>query len=218
MVDELDFPDASGPGLLVLDQPGDGDLRAGLAEAGLTLGPTVGWGEPRGYEYLCRLRPPLNLLDAGEARHARDLVHLVRAARLLGPVVVVAHAGSDAVVECLAAGALDVIDRAAPPAERAARLRARLRRLPARGVRRLVPAAPGASAQRLLLGLLLHWRRPICCHDLRWLFGRPGQPLSLSALRARMHRVGRLLSAYRLRLEVDAGWGSTTYRAVPLPG
>lgn len=191
-------------------------LVAEVAAAGLATGPVVAWGQRIGYLYLIRCHPALLLVDLPQTVDAVGLVRYVRAAMLLAPVVVTAPPGAD-VVAGLDAGAMGVLDRRAPAVELAARLRAMHRALaPAAGG----PTGPDCQdrelrpGQRLLLDLFRRGR-PICCHQLRWLLGRPGRPLGIAAVKSRVARLEPVLRARGMVLSGHRGWGVCSYRAVP---
>ncbi|WP_051969197.1 response regulator transcription factor [Kitasatospora azatica] len=203
------------PAVVTLDAAATGRLLARLAAVGVAPYPLVSWGTVAGYRHLLRAAPPLVLLDLAGPADRRAVDRLVRGCRLLAPVAVLTAAGTDP-VPALEAGAVDVMNREAPALELAARLRADLRRpspVPARSLR----ITGGSAAQFLLLDLLGGADGPVCCHELRWLLGRPGHPLPLPTLKLRMQRLQPLLRGTGLTLHSATEYGLATYRLGPAP-
>ncbi|HET6359720.1 hypothetical protein [Streptomyces sp.] len=187
-----------------------------LDKAGLGLGAAVRWGSETACASVLERRPAMILLDA-QSTEADALVGLVRAASLIAPVAVLRPEGRDALA-AFTAGAVDVLDRQAPAAELAWRIRADLRRCPP------VPPPPAypqrTASQRLLFHVIAQAQGPVCCHYLRLLLGTPSLPLTLRALRARIQRLLPHFADHGLTLVVDGQWGLVTYqtRSADAPG
>lgn len=201
------------PALVSVDETPSSVLAMRLDKAGLSLGAAVRWGSVAS---MLERRPAMILLDA-HSTEADGLVGLVRAASLIAPVAVLRHKGRDALA-AFSAGAVDVLDRQAPAAELAWRIRADLRRCPS------VPPPPAylqrTASQRLLFHVIAQAQGPVCCHYLRLLLGTPSLPLTLRALRARIQRLLPHFADHGLALVVDGQWGLVTYqtRSADAPG
>lgn len=159
-----------------------------LCRRGVPLGPVLPWGTARMYAYIAERSSPLLLLDLARGAGARETARAVSALALAAPVVVMGFDDTD-VLGAFRAGAYNVLDRRLPPVELAARLRADARRC------RCAPAAVpsrlnwATASQRLLFEVMVQVPAPVCCHRLRTLFGSPGRPLTLRALKARVQRL-----------------------------
>jgi len=129
-----------------------------------------------------------------------------------GRATVVRPSGQ-AMLAAFRAGALDVLDPRSPIVEVAARIRANLRSCP--------PPAEGGGqlwnggcspSQRLLFDQIARATSPICCHELTRLLGTDHEPLTVRALRARIHRLLPVFDSLGLSLVVDQWRGAATYR------
>lgn len=206
------YPDPSArphvPALVSVDETPSSVLAMRLDKAGLRLGAAVRWGSESACASMLERRPAMILLDA-HSTEADGLVGLVRAASLIAPVAILRHEGRDALA-AFSAGAVNVLDRQAPAAELAWRIRANLRRCPP------VPSPPAypqrTASQRLLFHVMAQAQGPVCCHYLRLLLGTPSLPLTLRALRARIQRLLPHFADHGLALVVDGQWGRVTYQ------
>lgn len=202
-------------GLVILSRDQAGAVLERLAAGGVDLVPAFEWGDSAGYVRLQQSRPPLILLDLPRHPGVASLLHQVNALGTLGPVVVLTSVPVD-IPALLDAGAYDVLDRGAQAVELAARIGAHARRL-SREIPVSVspqPASTSRPAQRFLLQWLQDRSGPFCCHDLRWLLGPPGRPLSLATVRRRLARVVWLLREQGLDLRERRLWGTATYHVV----
>ncbi len=200
--------------LVMIDRSLAHPLVSRLRGSGLYLHPVFEWGHRAGYAELQRDRPSMILLDVPHGSAHLDLGRHVSALSTLGDVVVVAGEPVD-VAEAMGAGARDVVPRAAPPVRIAGRVQAHLRRAdpPASPV----PDVPSARrASDFLVDWLLARTGDFCCHDLRWLLGRPGAPLSLTTIRAQLRRVEPRLRAHGRRLRPTHDWGAALYLVEPI--
>jgi hypothetical protein len=198
-------------------------LDCGQAEAlvrrlgayGIGFDPVCTWGDHNGYARIQLRRPVLIALDAGAVPNPADVLWHVRVLRRFGPVLVFAHNIDGAPL--LDAGAHDVLERESAPAEITARIRAHLRRLAPGQSAAATPDPPRRSSTQ---GFLLRWlqttSRAFCCHELRHLLAPPHHPLSLPALRRRMHRIRPLLARHGLRLHEVSTPGFVRYRVAAL--
>lgn len=116
------------PALLSTEQAASAQLAQRLARTGLALGPAMSWGRTSTLDMVHNRRPAVIFLDVPSASE-QQLTGLVRAARLLAPVTVLPPDGQDTLT-AFTAGALNVLDRKAPAAELAWRIRADLRSCP----------------------------------------------------------------------------------------
>ncbi|PBC69599.1 hypothetical protein BX265_6930 [Streptomyces sp. TLI_235] len=223
-------PSAPRPALVTVVGGYGGDLPARLQQAGIPVVKALPWGSNKACRVLLDSRPPMILLDLHPSVVGQRLADFVQAAALIAPVVVLRHEGQSMLInlqgqevllrpsgqetlEAFRAGAFDVVDPGAPPAELAARIKADLRRCPA-VVEEPGPRWRGGSSpsQRLLFDLIARAHTPICCHYLKQLLGTAREPLTLRALRARVHRLLPVFDAYGLSLVVDQWRGIVTYR------
>jgi DNA-binding response OmpR family regulator len=190
-------------------------LVSRLRGGGLDVRPVFEWGNRAGYAALQRDRPPTILLDIPRGADGIDLGRHVSALATLGDVVVVAGEPVD-IAEAMGAGARDVVPRAAPPVRIASRIQAHL----CRADPPLTSHTPDVRSPRSTSDFLIDWllAHPgeFCCHDLRWLLGRPGAPLSLTRIRAQLRRVEPKLRAHGRHLRQTHGWGAALYLVEPI--
>jgi hypothetical protein len=219
-----------GPVPLALVTVGEGspDLGRRLQRAGIPVSKTLPWGSNETCRVLLDCRPAMLLLDCSVSAGA--VADFVRAAALIAPVTVLRHErqpmlvniqnrqallrpSGQAMLAAFRAGALDFLDPKAPVAELAARIRADLRSC-APWAEHTTPLWNGGSSpsQRLLFDLIARTPSPICCHSLTQLLGTAKQPLTVRALRARVHRLLPVFESLDLRLVVDQWRGVATYR------
>jgi hypothetical protein len=203
-------------GLVALTRDEAAGVVARLRSAGIRLDPVSSWGDHMGYAAIRHTRPALLLLDVPGYRASAALDRHVTALRTLGPVLVLVDP-QRARTELPELNAGDIVDRDAPATELAERVRARLHGLD-RGERTTQPAATSASltVQDFLLEWLLTMARPLCCHELRWLLGQPGRPLSLAAVRARLQRLAPLLTDRGATILETRRWGRDCYTVLRL--
>ncbi|MEV8096760.1 hypothetical protein [Kitasatospora sp. NPDC085879] len=206
------------------------DLVSRLQRMGLPVGKALPWGSNKACRGLLDPRPSMILLALHHSVEGERLADFVRAAALVAPVVVLRHHGQGMLLnlqgqelllrpsgrdtlEAFGAGAFDVLDPGVPLAELAARIKADLRRcLPVGEERGLGWRGGSSPSQRLLFDLIVQARSPICCHYLKQLLGTAREPMTLRALRARIHRLMPVFDAHGLRLVVDQWRGIVTYR------
>ncbi|MFD8009779.1 hypothetical protein [Streptomyces sp. NPDC058955] len=166
-------------------------------------------------------RPLLAVLDLIDELPCGQAEAYVRCLRLLWPVVV-ATSRPEHTAALLGAGALNVLDRSAPPGDLNARLSADLRwvRRTDAGLRGSAPrgwrrpasraAVPPFRTQSLLLDILTSLSGPVCCHDIRGLLGTPELPMSLPALRGRIQRLAPYLAERGVVCGRAVRWGADT--------
>jgi hypothetical protein len=201
--------------LVTVDRSKTRPLVTGLRGRGLALRPVVEWGDRLGYLALQRERPPVILLDVPRGGERLALGRHVSALSTLGDVVVVADEPLDA-AEAMGSGAWDVLPRTAPTVRIASRIQAHLHRVepPAPGA--LPDGPPPGRPSDFLVDWLLARTAEFCCHDLRWLLGPPGAPLSLTRVRALLRRVEPKLWRHGKRLRQAHGWGSALFLVEPI--
>ncbi|MFE3111101.1 hypothetical protein [Kitasatospora indigofera] len=200
-----------------------------LRREGIPLGKALPWGSNEACRVLVERSPSMILLDC--SLEGERLADCVRASALIAPVVVlreegprmvVSVQGADVMLKCSSgqnilaafhAGAFDVLDSRAPLVELAARLMADLKRcMQAAQYRRPLWSGGSSPSQRLLFDVIVRATAPICCHDLTQLLGTAWEPLSIRALRARVHRLLPIFDAMGLPLVIDQWRGVFTYR------
>jgi hypothetical protein len=174
------------------------------------LRPVFVWGDRLGYATLQRVPPQLILLDVPRAGEPIRLGRHVTALSSLGEVVVVADEPVD-IAEAMGSGARDVVPRTAPPVRIAGRIHAQLRRVAPPMPSHPLDLPPTGRSSDFLLDWLLARTADFCCHDLRWLLGRPGAPLSLTRVRSQLRRVEPRLWAHGRRLRQTHGWGAALF-------
>ncbi|MFD9123246.1 hypothetical protein [Kitasatospora sp. NPDC059571] len=206
------------------------DLAWQLQRIGVPVGRALPWGSNKACQAFLDPRPSMILLDLHNSVKGERLADFVRAAALVAPVVVLRHEGQGILLnhqgqelllrpsgqdtlEAFRAGAFDVLDPGIPLAELAARIRADLRRCTPAGEQH-APGWDGGSSQsqRLLFDVIAQAGAPVCCHYLKQLLGTAREPMTLRALKARIHRLMPVFDAYGLRLIVDQWRGIVTYR------
>ncbi len=200
-----------------------------LRREGLPLGKALSWGSSEACRVLVERSPSMILLDC--PLEGERLADFVRAAALIAPVVVLREEGPrmvlsvqgvDVVMKASSgqnilaafhAGAFDVLDSRAPSIELAARLTADLKRcMQAAQYRRPMWSGGSSTSQRLLFDVIVRATSPICCHDLTRILGTSWEPLSIRALRARVHRLLPVFDSLGLPLVIDQWRGVFTYR------
>ncbi|MFG2887401.1 hypothetical protein ACGFYV_34845 [Streptomyces sp. NPDC048297] len=208
-----------GPDVVVVPLDRDTEWEARLRRASCLDLVFRGWEQAVSGDHPAGVRSPVLLLDSGGARPLGELVACVRSLKIVTPVVVSAE-GAENASRLLMAGALNVLDRNAPPGVLMARIEADLRwlrrtgavgdRRCATGAPRLAVQAPAFRTQALLLDVLCSLRGPVCCHDIRMLLGTPAQPMTLRALRARIERLEPYLTRHGVRCLRSVRYGADT--------
>jgi hypothetical protein len=170
-----------------VDRRASDALLAELKAVGLPPAPIFVWGDANGYSWLIHDAARAVLLDLPRYS-GLEAGFQVAALSTLGPVFVLASGTVDA-VEVLGAGGRGYVDRNRPIADIASTVVAHL------GVGRAgiaVPTRPGLPFRqpyRFMLEWLLDRPGEFSCHQLRWLLGRAGRPLSLVDVRAKLRRI-----------------------------
>jgi hypothetical protein len=118
--------------------------------------------------------------------------------------------------EAMGSGARDVLSRAAPAVRIASRIRAHLDRVEPPTTNPVPDGRPYGRASDFLVDWLLARTAEFCCHDLRWLLGPPGAPLSLTRIRSQLRRVEPRLRAHGRRLRQAHGSGAALYLVEPI--
>jgi hypothetical protein len=118
--------------------------------------------------------------------------------------------------EAMGSGAWDVLPRAAPTVRIASWIHAHLDRVEPPTTSPVPDGWPPRRASDFLIDWLLARTTEFCCHDLRWLLGPPGAPLSLTRIRTQLRRVEPKLRAHGRRLRQAHGWGAALYLVEPI--
>lgn len=210
--------------VIALEPDATRTLARSLRRVGLRPLTVSEWGQETGYEALLARPGTLAILDAPRSYHLETLADQVRALCLVTAVTVLAPPGTNS-PSLLDAGAANVLSRALPTAELAARIGADQRWYAETAERAAGPVAhtcaPASAenghqrSQQILLDVISRRYRPVCCHNLRRLLGSPSRPLTLPALRGRMLRVEPRLAQRGLSLQTSSSWGREIYRVVP---
>lgn len=203
--------------LVSMDLPSSRPLSTALIRHGVSLVP-MAWGAAEIHGTLPALGAPFTLLDFPADTSAEAVRFPIGYLNRHIPVVVLVAPEVDPRA-CLHAGACAVLDRNAPAATLAARLRA------ASGARGDAgpPAEDVASwlrdhsftpTQRLLLSALLPPSQPGRRLDLRAILGVGGQPMTDHALTRTVADLNTRLVRHGWRVQLAVGAG---YQIVPLP-
>ncbi|MFE9934411.1 hypothetical protein [Streptomyces sp. NPDC005533] len=210
----IPLPPASTPhrlGLLSTVRPGMPLLATRLAIAGLQVSADARWGDVTALAALHSHSPAALLLDLSEAQE-EAVPDLIRAARLIAPTIALPPTPRCALA-AFEAGAIDVLDHRARSVELAWRIHACLRRITTAA--KASHHFSGSLVQSMLFDILINARQPVCCHQLRLLLGSPDLPMTMRALKARIHRLHPALHEQQRSLVMDQQWGLVTYACQP---